>query len=205
MRLLLMISGYELGQWLRIVLWIGLPAGIMFTLVTTWLHYRRRLQTAGELLLAIQGLEDGPLQPERPTFHDDGKEDGRVDRYHVSPEEEELYKDEDYKENLYRGILWMKEKYERYRDLSDERYEHLREQLTRVEKKYEELLASVTSGNGTAIQPASEEFMALRGQLEEKQRIIDDLVAKLQNNSQLLMKIYQELDRSIHYNETPSQ
>jgi hypothetical protein len=56
-------------------------------------------------------------------------------------------------------------------------------------------------------------------QLEEKQRIIADLevqlrsdrqkieemVTKLRNNSQLLMKIYQELDKSIHFNDIPKE
>jgi hypothetical protein len=56
-------------------------------------------------------------------------------------------------------------------------------------------------------------------QLEEKQRIIadlevqlrsdrqkiDEMVTKLRNNSQLLMKIYQELDKSLHFNDMPKE
>ncbi len=44
---------------------------------------------------------------------------------------------------MYRGILWMKEKYEQYRDLADKRYEELREELNRTEKRYQDLLATV--------------------------------------------------------------
>ncbi len=42
--------------------------------------------------------------------------------------------------NIYKGILWMKEKYEQYVEQSDRRYERLKEDLARSEKKYQDLL-----------------------------------------------------------------
>jgi len=49
-------------------------------------------------------------------------------------------------EKIYRGILWMKEKYEQYRDLADRRYEQVKEELARAEKRYEDLLAERSEG-----------------------------------------------------------
>jgi hypothetical protein len=46
------------------------------------------------------------------------------------------------KETIYRGILWMKEKYEQYREQTDRRYELLREELGRSERRYQDLLLS---------------------------------------------------------------
>jgi hypothetical protein len=256
----------------------------------------------------MEGMEEGGTFSIGP---EDLSGDGRVDTERSVKDGEE-----DYKENLYKGILWMKEKYEQYRDLADERYERLKEQLTRMEKKYEDLLAKVQSANPGLLESASpepatfpvspgepgragrtglteephwagtteivvdraeasgdririqeleeqlartqqrfdEEIGRLRYQLEEeigrgrrlqdekkagaeanrlleqqllhsgrqleaKQRMIADLeaqqttdrlkieelVTRLRNNSQLLMNIYQELDKSLHFSDTPPQ
>ena len=61
---LLTIDLYELGQYLRIVLWICLPLIIISLLVTTWLHYRRRMLDPGGLRLSVEGL-DNAMEPER--------------------------------------------------------------------------------------------------------------------------------------------
>lgn len=303
---LLIISGYELGQFLRIMLWICTPAVVLLMLVTTWIHYRRRQKLSLSFLLSVEGFAPG--DPGHMTAG------GRVDEERSVSEGED-----DYKENLYKGILWMKEKYEQYRDLADERYERLKDQLNQVEKRYEDLLESVqqTHSGAASSSPAivmdeqgimdtvvrhdepvplaiipeearpeefsgqtevvveraeagpgrlrlqeleeqlartqqrfDEEVGRLRyqldeeiararrlqdernafvdtcrqleqqvlhsgRQLEEKQRIIadlegqlttdrmkiDELVAKLRNNSQLLMNIYQELDKSLHFSD----
>ncbi len=346
-----MISGYELGQFLRILLWICVPAGILFMMITTWLQYRRRHSLHVPLLLTIEGgPSGGEMEKERrggsfgsqtmdglasPTM--DGLASPTMDGL-ASPtmddrvEELAPQTEDDYKENLYKGILWMKEKYEQYRDLADERYSRLKDQLTVVEKRYEDLLAAASSGQPmvtagqanmgapeqraavvegqsapalesqsapvaerqsalaaenlsapaaeTEIRPSvegislereershtqelEEKFARTRQrleeelsrvryqleeqvsrsrrqleeqaadssrkleqqaihssrQLEEKQRIIADLesqtrsdrqkieelVAKLKNNSMLLMNIYQELDKSIHLTDTSGQ
>ena len=142
----LIINGYEFGQWLRILLWIGLPLTVFFTLLTTWLNYRRS-HGAGRLLLSMEGMDNGgafSLEPEELNG------DGRVDTERSIKDGEE-----DYKENLYKGILWMKEKYEQYRDLADERHERLKDQLTRMEKKYEDLLDRVRSVNPGLLEDAA--------------------------------------------------
>ena len=133
-----MISGYELGQFLRILLWIFVPMVIVSMLVTTWLHYRRKRRDGGDLLLSIEGYGDGEAEIFQPIrvaakmagdSSDTGEETGDDTR--------------EYKETVYKGILWMKEKYEKYRDMSDQRYERLKDELARSEKKYDDLLASI--------------------------------------------------------------
>ena len=43
--------------------------------------------------------------------------------------------------NAYKGLLWMKDKYEQYREQTDNKYEKLKEELARSEQKYLDLLA----------------------------------------------------------------
>ncbi|HWB91432.1 MAG TPA: hypothetical protein VG605_06250 [Puia sp.] len=229
---LLIISAYEFGQFLRILLWICMPAAVLLMLVTTWIHYRRRQKLPSPLMLSMEGMgpaDAGKLAAEPETQPGDGRvDDGRVDE-----ERSVKHGEEDYKENLYKGILWIKEKYEQYRDLADARYERLKEQLTHVEKRYEDLLASVQEKHPgvVASSPALDEQLAhtrqrfdeevgrMRDQLEEKQRMIADLegqlttdrlkieelVTKLRHNSQLLTNIYRELDKSLHFSDGSSQ
>lgn len=134
-----MISGYELGQFLRILLWIFVPMVIISMLVTTWLHYRRKRRESDEMLLSIEGLSPGDGQDKAflSLRMSSGLEGGSVEEEVIVDDEEE------YKETVYKGILWMKDKYEQYRDMADQRYERLKEDLSRAEKKYDDLLASI--------------------------------------------------------------
>jgi hypothetical protein len=180
----LIINGYEFGQWLRILLWSH--------------------RGGSPLVLSIEGMEEGGTFSLKPQ---DLSGDGRVDMERTVNDGEE-----DYKENMYRGILWMKEKYEQYRDLADQRYERLKEQLTRMEKKYEDLLESVRNPNpglpeqvGAGISGDRLRIKELEEQLATSRLTIEELMTKLRNNSQLLMNIYQELDKSLHFSDTPPQ
>jgi chromosome segregation ATPase len=140
-----MITGYELGQFLRILLWIFVPMVIFSMLVTTWLHYRRRRRNTGEVLLSIEGFghsQEEFVMPLRVSSEAIGQniEAGKTAGSGGGSEDEVS---EEYRETVYKGILWMKKKYEQYRDLSDRRYERLKEELARSEKKYDDLLASI--------------------------------------------------------------
>lgn len=280
------ISLYEFGQFLRILLWIFLPMAMLTMLITTWLHYRRRRGGEG-MIFSVEGF--GPSQEgsgERPASA--GGASGTV--------EEDAQDPDPGNENMYRGILWMKEKYERFRELSDARYDQLKEELHRSEKKYQDLLATIEEsknlapgassgdrqgggelgdaggrdvlsaeqvaeaqpGNGPGVDAEKEslrdlieeknrQIVYLQGQLdqrimnyhqaehqgrenkdradafeekhnevrqtlEERQRTIDELeerlrqerhrseelIAKLQENSNLLLSIHQELDKTLH-------
>jgi len=75
----------------------------------------------------------------------------------------------------YKGMLWIKEKFEEYRLQTDERMGALRTELDR---------------RGAIIENLNEELMQAR----EK---ITDLSTKLEKNMSLLMNIHKELDRSL--------
>jgi peptidoglycan hydrolase CwlO-like protein len=146
---LLLITLYELGQFLRIVLWVFLPLFVIVLLITTYLHHRRKRQRTE---IALEGEE---LLLSGETAQVDG---------------EQLEED-----NLYKGLLWMKQKFEEYRMQSDERVSNLKVQLDE---------------RGAAIEMLKEEL----AQAKEK---IADLTSKLENNMSLLMNIHKELDRSL--------
>ena len=216
------IDLYELGQYLRIVLWICLPLIIISLLVTTWLHYRRRMLDPGGLRLSVEGM-DNAMEPERaPHLPDDSisyRESGPDERDPADNDQwgKESISEWKDKDNIYQGILWMKNKYEQYRDQADQRYELLKEELNRSERRYQDLLLSMEE-NKSGLPPAAAlamveaQYSQVRQQLDARQLIIDELeeqlrverlkveelVTKLQSNSQLLLNIYQELDKSPH-------
>jgi hypothetical protein len=223
------IDLYELGQYLRIILWICLPLIIISLLVTTWLHYRRRLLDPGGLRLSVEGLDNG-MEPEsvshlpgdslsyREHDADEQAEHDPDDPPRPIPADNDQWGKESVtewkgKDNIYQGILWMKAKYEQYRDQADQRYELVKEELKRSERRYQDLLLSIEENK--SIPPATgqqQELDEARRQLDARQLIIDELeeqlrierlkveelVARLQTNSQLLLNIYQELDKPVH-------
>src|SRR5882762_9466486 len=102
---LLTISLFELGQFLRILLWVFIPIFILVLLITTYIHHRRKRQVPKVVLemgdLLMSGEADAIAYAE------------------YQPDEDKLYK----------GLLWMKEKFEEYRVQADERVGLLRVQL----------------------------------------------------------------------------
>ncbi len=48
--------------------------------------------------------------------------------------------------------MWMKEKYEQYRELTDKRYEQLREQLNRSELRYQGVLLELQESRNHALE-----------------------------------------------------
>ena len=244
------------GQSVRLLLWIFVPMGICYLLYIAWTRYRRPGKAAaGGLRLAVEGFGG---------YGADGKEgyggaagDGYANAAgttagvsdEVSEEDsDEVSEEEAGKETIYRGILWMKEKYEQYREQADRKYELLREELGRSEKRYQDLLLSIeqnkndtpemiatpreeallagmSAGEGeiladsgpvqrplgkpvghsdTVLAEVRDELGAKQvviEELEEQLRMerlkVEELVMKLKTNSQLLLNIYRELDKSI--------
>lgn len=209
---LLTFSPYEFGQFLHILLCVSVPVAVLLMLITTYLHYRRKDKVTEDLVLSVEGYnpqDDGKelivnrLSQVQPVTSADSVSDpnspgeGEDPDAGVSAEEE----DPQQQENMYKGILWMKEKFEQYRDLADQRYEQLKEELNRSEKKYYDLLAAMQGGN--AIAPADNgekdrRVEELEQQLQTERLKVEELAAKLQNSSQLLLNIYQELDKSLN-------
>lgn len=153
---LLLISLYEFGQFLRIILWISVPLVVISMLVTTWLHYRRKRQVPDELLLSLSGAEGAGIGFDAagrsanaapvvtPAILESAAEISGNGQEPLEESAPEPVLDPDQQEKVYKGILWMKEKYEQYRDMADRRYEQLKEELTRTEKKYQELLEAAS-------------------------------------------------------------
>jgi len=119
---LLLISLYELGQFLRIVLWVFLPLFVIVLLITTYLHHRRKRLPA----------EEAPEAGEWPL------PEGSVPEEREEPEENDLYK----------GLLWVKQKFEEYRMQSDERVGALKEELAQAKQKIADLTAKLEQNMG---------------------------------------------------------
>jgi hypothetical protein len=208
-----------LGLLLRVWLWISVPMAVIILLVATWINYLRKIRPKVGLQLAVEGL-GGEVLPGGDMLIGRDEVVGAGDPLLVESGEaagggEEGAREEltaTGKETIYRGILWMKEKYEQYREQADLRYERLREELGRSERRYQELLATMEQNKNLTTGMMSDG----QRELDVKQGIIDDLelqlrsermrveelVVKLQANSQLLMTIYQELDKSFHIGQS---
>ncbi|HEV3325790.1 MAG TPA: hypothetical protein VG052_09295 [Puia sp.] len=232
------------GQFLRLLLWIFLPIGILYLLVSAWLRFRRSEKEAGGLRLAVEGFGGHAGGEDSNAGGGNGYAGAGEEGYRVeytadaAGAVDEVTEEEAGKETIYRGILWMKEKYEQYREQADKRYELLREELGRSEKRYQDLLLSVEQNknnvlgvvaepfrrdplpgemsagegeilaeSGTAVAPAiaAGRELSVIEELEEQLRLerlkVEELVVKLQTNSQLLLNIYKELDISINISE----
>jgi predicted nuclease with TOPRIM domain len=115
------ISLFELGQFLRIFLWIFLPIFILTVLITSYAHYRKRgkkkEQGVRALPLAIEG-DDETVAARIYSDVEARPEDGNT---------------------AYRGLLWLKGKYERERERSTAKYMQLKEENRQLKDKYEEL------------------------------------------------------------------
>jgi len=269
---LLLVNLYEFGLFLRILLWISVPLIVVTLLVTIWLHYRSRRKDGDELRFSMEGMDItaepadllAAIQGRRMTV---GIEEAGSSEGPTGGEKREDEFSERERNRMYKGILWMKEKYEQYRDLADQRIEQLKNELVRSEQRYQDLLDQrmgigtpdsagrpATDGVGHAAagsdddpstdgveHPAAgkvedtapaaiahhspdvmddrERLLEEKGrqlnekdhQLESKDRQIEELqeqlqrqwqqtealVSKLQNSSQLLLKISRELDGSV--------
>jgi hypothetical protein len=209
---LLSVGLETLGLLLRVWLWISVPIAVIFLLVATWLHYLRGLRSKNNLRLAVEGFggEVLPGNVELEGGGGGGESQSRDERDREELDREELTATG--KETIYQGILWMKEKYEHYREQADHRYELLREELCRSERRYRELQTTMQQDKDHALEEhlakTGEQHADWQGQLDAKQRIIEDLeaqlrserlrvgelVQKLQVNSELILRIYRELE-----------
>jgi len=176
---LLTVSFYELGQFLRILLWIFLPLFIIVLLITTYIHYRRENRNAGVivenegLLLAVDAREG--IFSDQP-FREGDTPVSEVARAEGSLSEGQTLMGQPDGDNLYKGLLWMKQKFEDYREQTDQRMGTLKEQL--------EQRTAVTH--------------QLKEELAQAKEKIAELTGKLESNMNLLMNIHKELDRSLN-------
>jgi hypothetical protein len=171
-----------LGLLLRIWLWISVPMAAIILLVATWMNYVRNIKPKTGLQLAIEGLvADVPpggggmggdiytrkedVVGEGEALLDEGGEtvgggEEEVAAFaEASAAEEELTATG--RETIYQGILWMKAKYEEYREQADRQLAAVRVQLGLKQGIINELEA----------------------QLRLERMKVEDLVAQLQDKS----------------------
>jgi hypothetical protein len=202
-----MIDSYELGQLLSLLLWILLPATVLSIIINTWLQYRRRWHSASQVLL-YEGMEE----EKQEGMEEKSYEGVEKEREEEAPRRESWEMDAA-NERIYKGVLWMKEKYEQFRDFADRRYELVKEELARVQRQYQALVdAAPTEAGRVVLEEKNSQLGQLQRQLEEKQEVIDDLgaqltagrlkieelVARLQESSEHLLSIHKVLDRSVY-------
>jgi len=148
------------------------------------------------LRLSVEGL-DNAIEPERMSHLPD---DSLTYRKHEESGEHEAHEeigaheksaehtpddnDQWGKENIYLGILWMKEKYEQYREQADRRYELLKEELNRSERRYQDLLLSMEENKSglpptAALAMVEAQYIQVCQQLDARKLIINELEEKL--------------------------
>jgi chromosome segregation ATPase len=90
----------------------------------------------------------------------------------------------------------MKEKYEQYREQADRRYEQLRDELGRSDRRYQDLLATIEQ-NKTSVPetPMDNRLEELELQLQSERLKVEELVAILQANTRMLQKVIPELGK----------
>jgi len=164
----LTISFYEFGQFLRILLWIFLPLFIIVLLITTYIHHRRRSRRAG-IIVENEGLLLA-VDPGEGVFSDQPFREG------VAPVSGAVDMGQPDGDNLYKGLLWMKQKFEDYREQTDQRIGTLKEQL----------------------EQRTADTQQLKEELAQAKEKIAELTGKLESNMSLLMNIHKELDRSLN-------
>lgn len=119
---------------------------VVILLVATWLNYRRHIRPKVGLRLAMEGWGGEGLPGGGGAFV--GDEEAFAGRGAGEAVEDEAEAGGD---RIYRGILWMKEKYEQYREQADRRYEQMREELGRSERRYQELVGAMLQSRETAL------------------------------------------------------
>jgi hypothetical protein len=154
---------------------------IIVLLITTYIHHRRRFRGAG-IILENEGLLLAG-EPGEEAFLNDKSGGNANPVMEVIPEragsslpEGQTFVGQPDGDNLYKGLLWMKQKFEDYREQTDQRIGTLKEQLEQR----------------TAVAQQLKEELA---QAKEK---IAELTGKLSSNMNLLMNIHKELDRSLN-------
>lgn len=177
---LLTVSFYEFGQFLRILLWIFLPLFVIVLLVTTYIHYRRRSREGG-IIVERDGLLLA-MEPGEEAFFNQGAGGETGAGREAGPVVEVIDMGQPDGDNLYKGLLWMKQKFEDYREQADQRIGMLKEQLEQRTAAAQQLKEELT-------------------QAKEK---IAELTRKLESNMSLLMNIHKELDRSLNIENAPA-
>jgi len=155
---------------------------VIAILVTTWLHYRQKRKLSAD-------EEDQVPSVVRDIWAGSAGNAGNI-------RDDEDQDDEEGRNKVYRGILWMKEKYEQYREQADKRYEQLKEDLRKSEEKYQELL--VAQQNREVSEPASTREVALI-EAPSKDRSYNQMPAEGFISEEMAGELIAEKDKQIGF------
>jgi hypothetical protein len=211
---LLSVGLDTLGLLLRVWLWISVPMAVIILCVGTWMNYVRHARSKGGLRMAVEGMGGEPFIGRDDVVGEGGETFGEAesgdaetiaegesgDRRTIAEGESGDASDREEltatgNERIYQGILWMKEKYEQYREQADHRYELLREEYGRSEQRYQGLLATLEQDKNRALGMVTDDRIEeLEAQLRVERLKVGELVMKLQANSELILRIYRELE-----------
>lgn len=162
---ILVVSLFELEQFLEILLWISLPIFVLSIVVATWMHYHKRKIAREE---------------------DRDESFPALDRFLQSIEAEGA--------SPYQGMLWLKQKYELFKEQTDDRFGKLQEKFCILQDEYNELQEE----HFRMVQIHEERLRMIEG-LEERVRQSEQragvLTGKLETGSRLLIQAHQELNR----------
>jgi chromosome segregation ATPase len=117
---LLIVSLYELKQFLQIILWIAIPATVAAMIITTFLHYRYKRKTASE-----------------ENFTGEGASVVMASEVQTPVSEDE-----------YRDMLLMHKKFTLEIENGQQKYDQLKDEFRKLEKKHLELIAKGQSPTG---------------------------------------------------------
>jgi len=100
----LLISLYEFGQFLRIFLWITMPAAVIAMLVSTYFHYRKKRREQEGVVYAIEGyglagrgemrIEGYAANEAGPGALEGWKTEGGEDKRRMGDDEKEEVRDD---------------------------------------------------------------------------------------------------------------
>ena len=173
------ITLFEFGQFLRIVLWIAVPLIVLSVSIGAYIRQRKKAMPARESReewRSVFALEEEAfpevLAKRRPT-------------------EKEL---EAEGETVYRGLLWLKNKYEQDREQSTAKYMQLKEEHEQLKEKNQQL-ATRYAYTEELLGERQSTIDRLREQLRDETLRTTEAKDKLESSGHLLLKIHQELDQ----------
>lgn len=198
------ITLFELGQFLRIVLWIALPMVMLSLLVTVYIHYSRKTSRGDGKDQSLPAPVEEPLSGELASA--EGHSATAKEPFTEKPFGEKVFSAEPEKlspetardlevvgETVYQGLLWMKNKYEQDREQSTAKYMQLKEEYGQLKEKYQEL-ETRHAYTQELLNEGQSTIDRLRGQLHQETLRTAEAKRKLESSGHLLMKIHKELD-----------
>lgn len=184
--LFLTVSAEEFALFIQTLLWVFLPLAVISISIATYIHYRRK-RKAGK-------GEEGFSYPEN-------------DAYAVMPASKQGVDSENPEEG-YKGVLWMRNKYEQDLARMQQKNDQIQHDFDRLEKKYLEALARGSRNPGSLtdeaktyqLQKAVKEYELKIARLEQAVEFLKD--QKQESNGDEHMQIHQPVQAAVTVDES---